>query len=154
MGWRKVWKSSKGEDKLSYLKYVWTSGPLLLPFAIPILTTKNVDYVARKWVLLLSEPDRIVGRHGTTCNKKFVQIEHNLSNKILNRPLPSWTANSLSSSRCLRAARCFSSRRNFSSLASSHLPSSMRRWSGRNRESVGAKPSSISLSWQASSVKL
>ena len=42
----------------------------------------------------------------------------------------------------------------FSSLASSHLPSSMSLWSGRSRESVGATPSSGSLSSIASWLKL
>lgn len=46
------------------------------------------------------------------------------------------------------------SRRELTWLASSQFPSSMRRWSGRSRLSVGATPSSGSFSWQASTVKL
>lgn len=46
--------------------------------------------------------------------------------------------------------RCFSSSRCFSALASSQWPSSIRRWSGRRRLSVGATSSSGSLSVKAS----
>ncbi|KAF3837038.1 hypothetical protein F7725_004502 [Dissostichus mawsoni] len=54
-----------------------------------------------------------------------------------------WLAASLSLSR--RTMRCFSSSRCFSELPSSQRPSSIRRWSGRRRLSVGDMPSSYSF---------
>lgn len=68
--------------------------------------------------------------------------------------LPLLLASSISASRFLRAARCFSSSSCLSLFASSHRPSSMARWSGRSRLSVGATPSSGSFSVIASDVKL
>lgn len=62
-----------------------------------------------------------------------------------------WLAASLSLSR--RALRCFSSSRCFSALASSQRPSSIRRWSGLRRLSVGATPSSGSFRVRAKVVK-
>lgn len=58
---------------------------------------------------------------------------------------------SLSLSR--RVMRCFSSSLCFSAFASSQRPSSINRWSGRLRLSVGATPSSGSLSVKASEEK-
>ena len=85
--------------------------------------------------------------------------------------LPLFIANSFSASRRLLTIRCFSSISNFFLLASSHLkklwsvslftcfsstysPFSIIRWSGRRRESVGATPSSGSLSSIVNLVKL
>lgn len=100
----------------------------------------------------------------TTSDRNIRQIQTKQKKKIkpmlntnsLSVVLPSsgelaaFTA-SLSLSR--RVLRCFSSRRCFSALASSQWPSSINRWSGRRRLSVGATPSSGSLRVRAKEEK-
>lgn len=151
--------------------------PILFVFSRPIVAFKNMHEVIEAVIVLifdLAEPSRFVR---FKCGALIVRL---CGFGFCFTLSPGWPLFFFNSGFCVRKKRISTislievsvhrsrkaggppqkswevtiSYRIFSRLLSSHMPSSIRRWSGRCLESVGATPSSSSFNWQASSVKL
>lgn len=74
---RKITSCSSDE-----LKYWRTFSPILLRFAIPIITTKQVNHVVTSIFLLLPEPDRLIWWIRTAFRSCFLCFSFTLTSSL------------------------------------------------------------------------
>lgn len=133
-------------------------GPISLLLTSPVLILEHVNWIARYWILWSAKPNRLVrsvtGSFGDGTLGLFFSLTANHSLLVLKASFGKKATWACSIDYQFDIWLNNDSYRDFSAFAKSHSPSSIFRWSGLKRESVGATPSSGSLSWTARTVML